>query len=493
MSSQPDGSPEATLKESGKGLISSFVNYLISRPQVSVGCMIIAAFYLSFLPAEGLHVVFGSRLLKLGLWAFLLGMSAVMAGLLMLAPRFDSSAFRKFGWMIAGFATYAGAHLLIQPPRYDWDQAISMVFLIPLMSVLGFIVSRYKRVALSTLACLFGTYVVVGIIIALTTGIHADPLSNRVRLFPEWLVAGEQPYYQNTSLYCALFAVIAWFWIPLVVKSRWFPIPAIAAGAFGILLLPELGGRAAFIAVVLAVFGCTVGEIHLRVRGGFASNSWIQCCKMPIIRFVGFFVVLAIPFAFNSSAVIHRVQDAPYVQNRSMIMVANLQDLAADDGSDNQLGVEGDSQKAMSIESEELVEPKKHPSIRIALYSSAMSQWTSDIKSFLIGNGSQAFSVGFEKYSPKWHPHNFILEALAEFGLIGALLLLAPLGLLGFMMTRCLLVGGAACDVDQLIMIAIAGMIMVVSLLTGGIYSLWLLFFVMFMACPVDPAIEAAE
>ncbi len=62
-------------------------------------------------------------------------------------------------------------------------------------------------------------------------------------------------------------------------------------------------------------------------------------------------------------------------------------------------------------------------SYRIRLFTAAIAMWLDSPENFLLGGGLGAFSAFFGETEPGWYPHNFILETLAEGGIIGGLLL----------------------------------------------------------------------
>lgn len=66
---------------------------------------------------------------------------------------------------------------------------------------------------------------------------------------------------------------------------------------------------------------------------------------------------------------------------------------------------------------------------RVRLFTSALAMWLDSPKNFLVGGGLGTFPAFIgEPAEEGWYPHNFILESLAEGGLVAGLLLL-PVGL----------------------------------------------------------------
>ncbi len=65
---------------------------------------------------------------------------------------------------------------------------------------------------------------------------------------------------------------------------------------------------------------------------------------------------------------------------------------------------------------------------RLEMWGQAGSLWLSDIKSFFIGRGTGSFPLLSTMHDFRWYPHNIFLEAVAEFGIIGLLVVLVVLG-----------------------------------------------------------------
>lgn len=68
-------------------------------------------------------------------------------------------------------------------------------------------------------------------------------------------------------------------------------------------------------------------------------------------------------------------------------------------------------------------------SSRVFLFSSAIDLWLLDVKTFLFGSGIGYFPIYINADGPGWYPHNFILEILAELGVVA----LMPIVFLLFM------------------------------------------------------------
>ena len=58
---------------------------------------------------------------------------------------------------------------------------------------------------------------------------------------------------------------------------------------------------------------------------------------------------------------------------------------------------------------------------RIFLFTSAFDMWTSSPSNFIFGGGISTFPSYINKHSAGWYPHNFLLECLAEGGIISVI------------------------------------------------------------------------
>ena len=59
---------------------------------------------------------------------------------------------------------------------------------------------------------------------------------------------------------------------------------------------------------------------------------------------------------------------------------------------------------------------------RLDFWSLSLNAWISSVKNFLFGLGSGGFSSLFIWRDFRWYPHNFIIEIIVEFGVVGFLL-----------------------------------------------------------------------
>jgi len=64
---------------------------------------------------------------------------------------------------------------------------------------------------------------------------------------------------------------------------------------------------------------------------------------------------------------------------------------------------------------------------RLEMWIQALHYWLSDIKSFFIGRGTGSFALLSTHHDFRWYPHNIFLETVAEYGVIGLLVLLVHL------------------------------------------------------------------
>lgn len=109
---------------------------------------------------------------------------------------------------------------------------------------------------------------------------------------------------------------------------------------------------------------------------------------------------------------------------------------------------------------------------RIRLFSSAIAMWLESPVNFLFGGGIGEFPkyIG-EPPEEGWHPHNFILESLAEAGLIAGLMLFA-IGVL--LMNRLFNIRSRRADLDDVYLGVLALYALVAFQFMGGVQTIWI-------------------
>lgn len=85
-----------------------------------------------------------------------------------------------------------------------------------------------------------------------------------------------------------------------------------------------------------------------------------------------------------------------------------------------------------------------------------------------------------------WHPHNFILEMMCEYGLVGGVIILVPLGI--FILCAMRAVFSVHTDISHIQSTAIAPAILFTTarLFTGSLAEIWPLVFVLFACMPLS-------
>lgn len=116
------------------------------------------------------------------------------------------------------------------------------------------------------------------------------------------------------------------------------------------------------------------------------------------------------------------------------------------------------------------------PSYRLYLFASAFLMWTDSVKNFLIGGGLGAFPGFIGEVEEGWYPHNFLLESLAEGGLIAGLLLSSILFLTARYFFRLTHRGGS---LEEIYLGALAIYAVIAYQFMGGVQTLWIpMFFI---------------
>jgi O-antigen ligase len=111
-------------------------------------------------------------------------------------------------------------------------------------------------------------------------------------------------------------------------------------------------------------------------------------------------------------------------------------------------------------------------SMRIDLWMQALTVWLSSPQIILIGVGPQRFPLISGYDEPGMYPHNLIFELLAEYGVIGLVIFVMPL--LAAVVLGSLHAGTAA-RTSQAIYFLVYYLVIV--LLSGGLQTIWPLFF----------------
>lgn len=244
----------------------------------------------------------------------------------------------------------------------------SLVILTPLSLLCAFVAAKDIKIA-STAVITFGALAVLHLLFKLVTGDMPLDGSGFVSLSSD----DEKQNYQSTSYYCGFAALaISIFWL----RSR----------------------RMAFL---FGLFGLCVIVALMSVVGARSSL---------VALFVGLLVIIFfVPLN-------RLVRGAIYL----LLLCALVLLLLSFFGS---IDIEPLAQRAIAIDRFAILLGGDDSSSRIYLFSAAISMWLDSAVNFLIGAGLGSFPVYIGATDSGWYPHNFILETLAEGGLLAGLLL----------------------------------------------------------------------
>lgn len=108
---------------------------------------------------------------------------------------------------------------------------------------------------------------------------------------------------------------------------------------------------------------------------------------------------------------------------------------------------------------------------RLRLFSSALQMWFGSLANFLFGGGVGAYPQFIGETEAGWYPHNFILESLAEGGLVAGLILL---WICIDFVTKLRRIGSRDASIDNVFLGALAVYALISYQFMGGLQSLWI-------------------
>ncbi len=108
---------------------------------------------------------------------------------------------------------------------------------------------------------------------------------------------------------------------------------------------------------------------------------------------------------------------------------------------------------------------------RLRLFSSALQMWFASPVNFLFGGGVGTFPQYIGETEAGWYPHNFILESLAEGGLVAGLFLL---WIANEFVTKLRRLGARKASIEDVFLGALAVYSLVAYQFMGGLNSLWI-------------------
>lgn len=246
----------------------------------------------------------------------------------------------------------------------------SIAVLMPIALLCAALAAKSPKIVLVTIF-LLSSIAVGQYLQAILIG-HIDAFGEAKRFHALFSDLGKSSY-QSTSLYFGLLATIAG---AIFVAKRGLGLFVGAFMFLGIIaLMGTVGARACMVAVVAALVAMAV--IH--GAGGMARLTMVGLLTVAIVA-----VASAIG-RLDMAALLDRF----VITYRFAVLGAN-----------------------------------HDSSHRIWLFSSAIHMWVSSPANFIIGGGIGTFPAFIGEWEQGWYPHNFILESLAEGGIIAGMLLL---------------------------------------------------------------------
>lgn len=288
----------------------------------------------------------------------------------------------------------------------------SIVLLMPLSVACAFLAARRPRVAAVTIFAMGGLAVCHYVaVLALSEGVWGGSG------FRSLSVEGEKPNYQATSFY---FGFSALGFATLAARSRGMSMIWFATAALGVVgLMATVGARASLIAVCIC---CTV----VMLSGQGRLHTTISALIMGVLGYLMFTHVYL-----------------SYGLTEKFVVAERIATLL--EGGD--------------------------VSHRGFLFMSALRMWLISPSNFLFGGGIGSFPMFIGHNSDGWYPHNFILESLAEAGIISGVIL----GAIALMFTaRFLRVGAFSNDADLRYLAWLGAYAVLTYQFVGGIQVLWL-------------------
>ena len=204
--------------------------------------------------------------------------------------------------------------------------------------------------------------------------LFADGLSGEIRGFRSISVDADTHNYQSTSFYVGLVGVSMMSLVPRGKRGDVFY--GMGGLLLTLILMGSIGARAAVVALLVSsVVIVMVTGVSKFVRRGlvFASLSVL---------------IVALGFVLG-------ILDIDLLKD-NFVVIDRFAVLAEDDDS----------------------------SQRLRLFSSALQMWFASPVNFLFGGGVGAFPQYIGETEAGWYPHNFILESLAEGGVVAGFFLL---------------------------------------------------------------------
>lgn len=377
---------------------------------------------------------------KIYLFVALAGVSfllLVLRGTLTIPLRVDRSA-GIVALLYSAFVAYAIVRFVAAPEFPDaWQTLRTLVLVNPLFIAFALYCRTQKKLALRLLLGLSAVYVLflVNSIIRTSLSEVSEVLFQSVGI--------EGLYYQNVNMYIGLFIISSIYFTSSESAWRW---PLLGAAMLSLVGMLAVGGRASFVAV-LAVLG-----LHF-LQGLMRANmaQWLLRFLLTL-PFVGLVLLLLFSYGFGG------VVESSLLVDRFAVLLEG-----------------GDS------------------SLRIFLFGSALKLWLTDPLTVFFGAGISSFPVSIGESGAGWYPHNFVLELLAEFGVVGCFLFLLPIGYTGFKFLESVS-DRTDRDLAGWVIFLIGVYFLIIACFTGGLDSSWVFLYFVFLILPsASPGTEFGD
>jgi hypothetical protein len=267
---------------------------------------VLTAFFISFLPTEIIAQKIGGREIKLGIWVFLIGLSALIlfVNIKKINWKNDVVTFIFFSFFL--FGLYAGLQALVRPPEFDYKQTVVVTFFVPFFCLLGLYSSRHKKTIITTLLTLSSIYLVLSLY-----SFYIGHLSFSSRGFqtivPDSWYEFESAGYQGTSFFVAIFIVISLTWCIISHNKFIKRLFYIIVTCYASLLLFTLGGRAAaaaLFATLLFVIAVKTAPVFVKFVIKRTDGLWIGIFLLLVTGLIVYAVVVSELLLFRRFSVI---------------------------------------------------------------------------------------------------------------------------------------------------------------------------------------------
>lgn len=423
---------------------SQFAYNLVPSPprgKLRTTLFVFTTFFLSFLPTEIIFQHLGGREIKLRFWAALIALSLVLALFRMIR-----------GWRWNGlwvfmfisfflFSVYSAFQAWLRPPIFSYKQTLVTIFFVPLFALMGMLSAQNKETVINTLFCLSGFYIVASLISVYGGYLSLYGSEDFQDIVPPHWYEFEEAGYQGSTMYVALFSLIFISWSWFRSKSIFTRVLVGVASMYSMFLLFILGGRSAILAFVLALFFVVLVKL-VPIISTFLIN------KRDVFWVCAFFGGIA-TFWFSLLVFVARRPELLTIRRLFVLLEA------------------GDRSE------------------RVFLFTNAINLWLQDIWTFWFGIGPQAFPQAMGYQSEGMYPHNFILESLCEYGLIGFVLLCTPMMLVALVYTKRIFTGKLRMQLSSTVLASITVLFFVISMGTGSLSSIWPLIYLISALAPI--------